>query len=103
MLLTSMSKNIQASREVNKVEDLQGKAENNQPLKFFIDVPSELNKIQSRSMQVWYWDGIGFDTNGKCHKFIYTYKFFPGERMWKVQTGERAPFWHMLLTRSNGK
>ena len=53
MLLTSMSDNIQANKQDDRVEDSQGKAKNNQPLLQNINTPSELNEIKPRSMQVW--------------------------------------------------
>ena len=45
------------------------------------------------------------DPNRTWSKVICTYKFFQGERMWKVKTGERPPFWCTLLvfTRSDGQ
>ena len=54
---------------------------------------------------MWNCDEIGFDPNGKLHKVVCTYKLFQGERMWKVQTGERAPLWCILLvfTRADGQ
>ena len=62
-----------------------------------MNILSDLNDIQPRVTQVWSFDDIGFDPNGRCNKFICNYKLFQAEKMWKVQTGERAPFWCMLL------
>ena len=53
-----------------------------------MNIPSGLNGIQPRATQVWKYDEIGFDPNGRWNKVIYTYKLFQGERMWKVQTVE---------------
>ena len=67
-------------------------------------IPSDLNDIQPRATQVWNCDEVGFDPNGIWSKVIYTYKFFQGKQMWKVQNGEQAPFWCMLhFTRYGGK
>ena len=67
-------------------------------------IPSDLNDTQPRATQVWNCDGFGFDPNGRWHKVIYTYKFFQGELMQKIQTEERAQFWCTLLvfTRNDG-
>ena len=50
-------------------------------------------------------DEIGFDPNSKWHKVVCNYKLFKGKIMWKVQTGERAPFCCTLLvfTRAYGQ
>ena len=53
-----------------------------------MNIPSELNDIQPRATQLWNCDEYGFDTNGKLNMLVCTYKLFPGEIMWKVQTGE---------------
>ena len=68
-------------------------------------VPPDLHQIQPRATQVWNCDEIGFDPNGKWCKVVCTYKYFQGDRMWKVQTGKRAPLWCTLIvfTRSDGK
>ena len=70
-----------------------------------MNIPSELNDIQPRATQLWNCDEYGFDTNGKLNMLVCTYKLFPGEIMWKVQTGEWAPFWLQLLffIRDDGK
>ena len=67
--------------------------------------PPEFHLTQPRATQVWNYDEIGFDPNCKWHKVVYTYKFFQGEIMCKIQTRERAPFLCTLLvfTRSYGK
>ena len=68
-------------------------------------IPSDINDIQPRSTYVWNCHEVGFDPNGGWHKVICTYKFFQGGRMWKVQTGERAPCWCTLLvfTQADGQ
>ena len=94
---------------MNKVSKTTVKSHDNHqneyPLQVRTIVPPKLHRIQPRSTQVWNCDEIRFDPNGKWHKVVCNYKLFQGERMWKVQTGERAPFWCTLLvlTRSDGK
>ena len=68
-------------------------------------IPSDLNDTQPRATQVRNYDEIKFDPNIRWIKVICTYKLFQGELMWKVQTGEQAPFWCTLLlfTRYDGK
>ena len=58
---------------------------------------SDINDIQPRATQVWNYNEIGFEPNGRRSKVICTYKLFQGEKMWKVHTGEWAQFWCMLL------
>ena len=70
-----------------------------------MNIPYYFNNIQPRYTQVWNCDYIFLDPNGKWHKVICTYRFLPGERMWKVQKGERAPFcctW-LVFIQANGK
>ena len=76
MLLTSMSEIIQANKQNDKVEDSQGKAENNKPLLPNINIPSYLIKIQPRAMQLCNCDKIGFDPSGNWNRVICAYKFF---------------------------
>ena len=68
-------------------------------------VPPDLDSIQPRSDQVWNCDEIGFDPNGKWHRIVCTYKWSPSQKIWKTQTGERAPFWVTILffTRADGQ
>ena len=70
-----------------------------------MNIPSGFNYIQTRATQVWNFYEIVFDPNVRCNKVTFTYKLFQGEQMLKVKTGERVPFWCMLLvfTRSDGK
>ena len=67
--------------------------------------PSGINYIQPIASQVCNCNKIGFDPNIRWNKVICTYKLSQGERMWKVQTGEWAPFWCTLLdfTQYDGK
>ena len=55
-------------------------------------VPEYLGDIQPRPSKVWNCDDIGFDPNGLWRKMVCTYKFFTGNRMWRTQTRDRAPF-----------
>ena len=97
MIIESTSEHRQA-RKVNKeLEDSRDNAENNQPFLQNMNIPFDLNDIQPRATQVWNCDEIWFYPNGRWNKVICTYKFFQGELMWKVQTGEWAPFWCTLI------
>ena len=97
MLLKIMSEHKEYNKVNEELEDSCDKDDNNQPILLKMTIPSDLNDIQPRAIQVWYCDEFGFDPNGRRRKVICTYKFFQGERMWKVKTGERAPFWCTLL------
>ena len=68
-------------------------------------VSEDLKEIQPRPSQFWNCDEIRFDPNGSWIKVICTYKFFTGQRIWKYQTGERAPFCctALIVTRSDGQ
>ena len=67
-------------------------------------IPKDLKMIQPRPSQTWNVDEIGLDPNGKWTRIVCTYKWCPIDQIWKVQTGERAPFWVTLLlfTRADG-
>ena len=97
-LITSMSDN----EDINKVNKTTVNSHVNNNRKI---VPPDLHKIQPRATQLWNFDEIGFDPNGKWRKVVCTYKYFQGEIMWKVQTGERAPLLCTLLvfTRADGQ
>ena len=60
-------------------------------------IPSDLNGIQPNETQVWNCDEVGFDPNGRWNKAICNYKFFQGEQIRRLKTGEQAPFWCTLL------
>ena len=85
LLLTSMSDH----EDINKVSETKVNSHENNHRTI---VPPDLHQIQPRATQVWNCDEIGFNPNGELCKFVCTYKYFQGEIMWKVQTGERAPF-----------
>ena len=105
MLLTSMSEYKEANKVNEELEDSRDKDNENQHILQKMTIPSDLNDIKPRATQVWNCYEVGFDTNGRCIKVNCTYKFFQGELMWKVKTGERAPLWCALLvsTQSGGK
>ena len=65
---------------------------NEYPFRVRTIVPPKLHQIQPGATQMWNCDEIEFDPNSKCHKVVCNYNLFQGEIMWKVQTGERAPF-----------
>ena len=90
LLLTSMSDH----KYMNQVSKTTVNSHDNHHRKNF---PPDLHQIQPRATQVRNCDEIGLDPNGKWRKVVCTYKYFQGERMWKVQTGERTPFWCNLL------
>ena len=68
-------------------------------------VPPDLQDIHPRLLQLWNFEEIGFDTNGTWKKMVCTYKFFTGDRIWRTQTGEKAPFWctSPIFNRADGK
>ena len=70
-----------------------------------MNIPYDFNNIKPIATQVWNCEEIGFYTNGKYNKVIYTYKLIPGERMCKVQIGDLAPFWFtsLVFTHADGK
>ena len=90
LVLTRMSDH----KYMNKISETTVNSHENKHNKFSFQVrtiaPPDLHQIQPRATQVWNCDEIGFDPNGKWRKVVCTYKYFQGERMWKVQTGERT-------------
>jgi hypothetical protein len=70
-----------------------------------MNVPEDLDSIQPRPDQTWNCDEIGIDPNGKWHRIVCTYQWSPTGKIWKTQTGERAPFWITVLffTRADGQ
>ena len=105
MVLTSIPEHEEANKFNEELKDSRDKDDNNQPILQKIIIPYDLNYIQPRSTQVWNCNEVGFYPNGRWRKIICTYKLFQGEQMWKVQTGEWAPFWCTLLvfTRADGQ
>ena len=98
LLLTRISDH----EDINKVSETKVNSHDNHHR---TNVPPDLHQIQPRATQVWNCEEIGFDPNGKWRKVVCTYKYYQGERMWKVKTGERTPFWCTLLVfnRSDGQ
>ena len=84
-------KNKNNPTKKKKAKDSRENNETNKPFLQTMIIPSELNDIQPKSTQVCNCNEIGFDINGIWINVSCTYKFFQGKRMWKVQTGERAP------------
>ena len=64
------------------------------------EVPPYLKDIQPFPSQVYNFDDILFDMNGIWCNMVCTYKLFTGERIWRRQTCERAPFWYIALIRT---
>ena len=52
-------------QKIYKKDYSDGNTEYPPPLQDMINIPSDLNNIQPRSIQVRNWNVIGFDTNGK--------------------------------------
>ena len=92
MIITGMPEHEEANKVKKEIEDSRDNDDNNQPILQKIIIPSDINDIQTRSTQLWNCDEVGFDPKGRWSKVICTYKFFQGEKNWKVQTGEQAPF-----------
>ena len=90
LLLTSMS----GHEDINKVRKTTVNSHDNNHRKF---VQPDLHHIQPRATQLWNFDEVGFDPNGKWRKVVCTYKYFQEEIMSKAQAGDRAPFWCTLL------
>ena len=100
-----MSEHEESKKVKEELKDSCKNDEKNQPFLKKMITPSDLNDIQPTSTQVCNCDEIGFDPNQIWNKVMCTYKFFQGERMCKVQTGEQAPFWCTLhvFTRYDGR
>ena len=62
-----------------------------------MNIPYDLNDIQPRANHIWNCDEIGFDTNGRWNKAIFTYTLFQGGKICKVKTREQAPLWCTLF------
>ena len=59
-------------------------------------LPPDLEKIQPCPSQCLNCDEVGIDSNGNWRKNVI-YKWCTGDQIWKVQTGERVPFWCSLF------
>ena len=57
----------------------------------------DLQDIRPRPLQVWNCDEIRFYPNGNCNNMVCTYNSFTGDRLWRTNTGDRAPFWCTAL------
>ena len=60
-------------------------------------VLSDLQDIQTRPLQVYNFDKIGFYPNGKWNKMVWTYKLFTGESLYRNHPGERERLWCIEL------
>ena len=104
---TEETEHVKDIDEINKsyVKNEITKEEARETLAKLTVVPPDLHKIQPRPSQVWNCDEIGIDPNGKWTKVVCTYKFCMVEQIWKMQTGEHAPFWCTLLlwSRADGQ
>jgi hypothetical protein len=65
-------------------------------------VPTDLKTIEARADQIWNCDEIGIEPNDKWYQIVCTYKWCTADKIWKTQTGERAPFWYTVLFFSRG-
>ena len=104
-LLTIISYHRYMNKASKTTVNAHDNYQNEFPFRPITIVPHDLHQIKPRATQVWVCDEIGFDTDGKWHNVLCTYKFFQGSIMWRMQTGERAPFWCTLLifTRVGGQ
>ena len=104
-LLTSMSDHKYMSKVSETTVNTHENHQNEFPFQVRTIVPPDLHQIQPRATQVCNCGKIGFDPNVKWHKVVCNYNLFQGEIIWKVKTGDHAPFWCTLLlfTRSYGK
>ena len=96
-LITSMSDHEDINKVGETIVNSHENHHNKYPFQVQMIVPPDLHQIQPRATQVWNCDEIGLDPNGKWCKVVCTYKYFQGEIMWKVQTGENAPICCTLL------
>ena len=105
MIITGMPEHEEANKVKKEIEDSRDNDDNNQPILQKMIIPSDLSDIQPRATQVWNCGEVGFDPNIRWNEVVCTHKFFQGERMWKVQTGERSPLWCTLpvFTRAYGQ
>ena len=105
MMIPSMSDH----KDINKVSETTVNSHENHHNEYHFQVqtiaPPDLDQIQPRATKVWNCDEIGLEPNSKWSKVMCTYKHFQGERICKVQTGERAPLWCTLLvfTQADGE
>ena len=68
-------------------------------------IPDDFACIQPRANQVWNCDEVGIDPNGNWSRIVCTFKWCMTEKLWKTQTGERAPFWcsFLFFSRADGQ
>ena len=80
--------------EENEVLYVRRKSNNKRRKKLeeFTKIPDDLHLIQPQSTQVWNCDKVDVEPNSKCNKVVCAYKWSLVNKIWKIQTGERAPF-----------
>ena len=61
------------------------------------EVPPHIQDIQPFPSQVCNFDDIVFDMNIIWYKMVCSYKFFRGDRIWRIHTFERAPLWCTVI------
>ena len=72
MPLTRMTKISEANEAMYKILDLRGNTKYNPNLQEIMNTPYDVNNIQPRNTNVWNYNAIGFDTNGKWHNIFRT-------------------------------
>ena len=78
LLLTIMSYHKYITKVSERIVNSHDNNQNLFPFQVINIVPLNLHHIQPRDTQVWNWYEIGFDSNGKWHKIVWTYKLFQG-------------------------
>ena len=73
---------ISYHKYINKVSKIKVNSHDNHhnefPLQVRMIAPPDLHHIQPGATQVWNFDEIGLDPNGKFHKVVCTYKYLQG-------------------------
>ena len=83
-LITSVSDHKEMNKVSKTTVNLHANHQNEFTFQLRTILPTNIHQIQPRSTQVCNCDEIGFEPNGKYHKFLCAYKFFQGERIWKL-------------------
>ena len=76
IILKSITKNIQANEEINKLEDSWGNPEEPSSLEHMMNIPYDRSDIQEIPNQVCNCDEIGYSTNVKWKHSMSNYKCF---------------------------
>ena len=88
LMLNSMSYHKYTNKVSKTTVNSHDNRRNEFPFHIRTIVPPDFHQIKPKATLVWNCDEIGFNPNGKWHEVVCTYKFFQGEIIWKVQTGE---------------